>query len=727
VTHRRDIEGLRAIAVLAVVAYHAGVPGTAGGFVGVDVFFVISGFLITGLLLGERERTGRIDLVRFYGRRIRRLLPISTVVLAATAAVAVVVLPVTTLRSLGTDVIAAAGFSTNLVLAARGADYLAGDTDPSAIQHYWSLAVEEQFYLVWPGLIALVTVGAERVRRRLLPVIGTVLVASLWLSISLTDRTPTWAYFGLHTRAFELAIGAALAIGWHRVELVERRWRALLGWFGLTGIAVSVATMGRVDAFPGWAASIPVLSTAALIACGDGTPGGPGRLFHPAPVQWIGARSYSLYLWHWPALVLVPVWLERELGAVDTLATLVGVVLVAEIGYRLVEDPIRHSTRLAVRPAATFAVAAGLVAATVAAGVATRSYRPDIGTGVVAAAPEPAVVPTTTTLAPTPTATSTTITPNPSPAGTTTATASTTTTTTSVPLVDNRASGPLGAVVAALANPVLPDNVRPSVYDAYGDTNELYRNGCHQFMTAAVASGCVFGDVDGEQAIGLVGDSHAAQWFSAFDSIAAAQGLRLVVHTQGGCPVLDVLIWNNGADTNLTQCADWLDGVLADFAAEGVSVAIVSQYWGLLAADTRQPVPAATWERELPVLFDRLRAVGIEPVLLLDTPDPYSSTPSCASSNAGDLRRCEPGALRNTERAVREAAASVAAVADVGLIDPHVWLCTPDDGNSRCPVVVGDILVYRDSHHLSNTVVEWLTPVLDAAVTPWIAARTANP
>ena len=192
--HRRDIEGLRAIAVLIVIAYHAGVPGWSGGFVGVDVFFVLSGFLITSLLINERENDGRISLRSFYARRIRRLLPISSVVAISSAIAALVVLPSTSFSSLGTDVAAAAGFFVNMVFAARGTDYLAGDADPSVLQHYWSLAVEEQFYLVWPGLIALCSMGAKRVRARIASVIAVVVAGSFAASVGLSSSSPTWSY-----------------------------------------------------------------------------------------------------------------------------------------------------------------------------------------------------------------------------------------------------------------------------------------------------------------------------------------------------------------------------------------------------------------------------------------------------------------------------------------------------------------------------------------------------
>lgn len=183
VQHRRDIEGLRAVAVLVVVAYHAGITGFAGGFIGVDVFFVISGFLITSLLLNEKISTGRIDLREFYARRIRRLLPISTVVLVVSTLSALVLLPSTSFSSLGSDVVAAAGFVVNMLFAARGTDYLAGDAEPSIFQHYWSLAVEEQFYLIWPSLLAVVSLNAKKIRRRIAPSVALIIVASFFASL----------------------------------------------------------------------------------------------------------------------------------------------------------------------------------------------------------------------------------------------------------------------------------------------------------------------------------------------------------------------------------------------------------------------------------------------------------------------------------------------------------------------------------------------------------------
>ncbi|MGB1084953.1 MAG: acyltransferase family protein, partial [Ilumatobacteraceae bacterium] len=434
--HRRDIEGLRAVAVLVVVAYHAGITGFAGGFIGVDVFFVISGFLITSLLLNEKISTGRIDLREFYARRIRRLLPISTVVLVVSTLSALVLLPSTSFSSLGSDVVAAAGFVVNMLFAARGTDYLAGDADPSIFQHYWSLAVEEQFYLIWPGLLAVVSLNAKRIRRRIAPSIAFIIVASFFASLLLTSPMPTWSYFGLHTRAFELGIGALLAVMWPSIEGWAPSRRAVLSWFGIVGIIISVPLASSVSEFPGWVAAIPVLSTAAVISGGNSVRFGTVSILRVRLLQWIGERSYSLYLWHWPVLVLTAAALERSLAWHETAVALLAALAISALGYRFIEHPLRRSQRLTGRPMFTYALGGGLLAATALTGVATSRYQPTIATGVVAEAPS-LDTSTTTTVAPT----TTTVSSSPTVAVVSTTEAPTTTTL--PPLVDNRDAQPI--------------------------------------------------------------------------------------------------------------------------------------------------------------------------------------------------------------------------------------------------------------------------------------------
>ena len=717
--HRRDIEGLRALAVIAVIAYHAGVPLTGGGFVGVDVFLVISGFLITSLLLTEWDGSGRISLTRFYARRARRLLPISAAVLAATGLASVIWLEPTRLDELGVDILAASGFAVNLVLAGRGTDYLAAELAPSAIQHYWSLAVEEQFYVLWPALIL---IALRLGRRTAVGAVVALTAASALASALLTGQLPTWSYFGLHTRAWELGLGALLAVTLTATRRAPENLRAGLGWIGLVAIGIAIATFDRVEHFPGTWAALPVIGAALVLISGDDNPRGVARLLRLSPLQWAGSRSYSLYLWHWPALVIGAAAIGREPGPLATVALVATSIALAEIGFRLIENPIRRSPRLACRSGLSLTVGAGLLAVGAVVGLAVSNVDTTTRTGVIAAAPEPApaLPEVTEPEAEPPEGEPATVfsSANDEPTASVEATATTTTSTTSsttVPPPTPADAIALDAIADALGARVVPDNLRPSLLEANRDTSPLYGTGCHQYLEERAAQGCVFGDPDGDITVAIWGDSHAAQWFSAIDLIAEQRGWRLVSITQGGCPVIDVLTWNRSGDAVFDHCAPWRDNVLDRFAEEEVDVVLLGQHYGLLDADSRGAVSASVWAEQLPALLDRVRET-MTPIVLIDSPDPPEDVPTCLSEHPEEIEVCEPGAPGNTETAVAATIREITAERGVGTIDPRPWLCV----ENRCPVVVGDILVYRDSHHLSDTFVRWFTPVLDRAIGPYI-------
>lgn len=271
---RSDIEGLRAVAVLAVMLFHAGVPGIKGGFVGVDVFFVISGFLITGILCREAAGTGTFWLARFYGARARRLLPAAGIVLVATAVFAAVLLPPLQARQVLGDGIASALYAGNYRLALHGTDYLAADAPPSPFQHFWSLGVEEQFYLVWPALI-IATAWLVRRRRTAsaspLPyLIVLAVVAALSFAISLiwTGGLRPWAFFSLPARAWELAAGGMVALSavvWSRLP---KSVAVAAGWVGLILIGVACTRLSGTTPYPGSAALVPVLGASLVIVSG---------------------------------------------------------------------------------------------------------------------------------------------------------------------------------------------------------------------------------------------------------------------------------------------------------------------------------------------------------------------------------------------------------------------------------------------------------------------------
>src|SRR3954469_3443105 len=345
---RADIQGLRAVAVLLVVLYHANVPGVTGGYVGVDVFFVISGFLITSALKAEADREGRISFSRFYGRRMRRLLPAAALVLIFTVVVARWVLPVTQAQSIVKDVFYAAIYGINYRLAFEGVQYQNATAPPSPLQHFWSLAVEEQFYIVWPLLIALCLLVGRRKHygKLMVAAIVVISVGTLLASILQTPSDPSLSYFSIHTRAWELGAGALLALVAHR--LVMPQWiRATLAWAGLAAIVATALLYTDETLYPGWAAIVPVAGSAALLAAGTlGTVPSLQRLLGYGPMQYMGKVSYAWYLWHWPLLILLPAWAGLEFGWGFNLEIVFLAFWAAVLTYFLENAAARHSLSL---------------------------------------------------------------------------------------------------------------------------------------------------------------------------------------------------------------------------------------------------------------------------------------------------------------------------------------------------------------------------------------------
>jgi peptidoglycan/LPS O-acetylase OafA/YrhL len=329
-----QIQALRAVAAVLVVIYHAKV--TSGGYIGVDIFYVISGFLITGLLLRELDGTGSLALKAFYLRRVKRLLPASFFVLFVTAIVAWIVYPTTLRHGLGKDIAAAGAYVSNYLFALWQMDYQNLNATPPVVIHYWSLAVEEQFYLFWPFIIlALYRFGA---RRAVFIGVAAITIASFLLSLFLTPREPIWSFYSLPTRAWELGIGALLLFIPKRI-----RFSSNYGWAALALILYGTLTFTDKTPFPGTAALVPVIGTAFAIASLNNWPRAMNRFGNLKIVQWLGEISYPLYLWHWPVLVIPSVAWGRSLVAHELLICVLLTALLADLTHRFIEDPIRYS------------------------------------------------------------------------------------------------------------------------------------------------------------------------------------------------------------------------------------------------------------------------------------------------------------------------------------------------------------------------------------------------
>jgi len=345
-----DLQGLRGVAVLLVVLYHAAVPGLPGGYVGVDMFFVISGYLITDLLFRERQRTGTISFAQFYARRARRLLPAAGLAILVTLVCSWFLFAPIEQRGHASSALAASLYFSNIWFASAANDYFAGVSEANPFLHTWSLSVEEQFYLLWPALIFLAAKGVarERVRSRLVLVLVIVSAVSLAVCGYLTSVNQPWAFFSMPTRIWEFGLGAVGVLVLPRGDRLRPYVSGMMNWTGALLVIWAATRFTRDTAFPGFAALVPAVGAGLLLGAGRGEAPGPvSRLLSTSPIRWLGDVSYSWYLWHWPAIVMT-----REFVSDSPLAlslAVAGSLALSAVSYRLVENPIRRSPALAAR------------------------------------------------------------------------------------------------------------------------------------------------------------------------------------------------------------------------------------------------------------------------------------------------------------------------------------------------------------------------------------------
>ena len=687
---RTEIQALRALAVGVVVLYHLWPERLTGGYVGVDVFFAISGFLITAHLVREVETRGRVRLSQFWARRARRLLPASLLVLAVAAVGTLLVVPQAYWDQFFREIGASALYAQNWVLAFDAVDYLAAENDPSPVQHYWSLSAEEQFYLVWPLLIALalLIVGTTApLRRRKLAIgltLGVVVLASLAFSIYQTAANPGWAYFITPTRAWEFGLGGLLAVVAAEPSRLREGIRAVISWLGLAAIAGTAVVYTSATPFPGYLAAIPVLGTLAVIWAGA-----PRRWFSPTilgdlrPVQWLGDVSYSVYLWHWPLIVLVPFALGRELGALDKGLILVTTLVLAWGTKVLVEDPARNARFLVQgRTWRTYALmVVGMVAIVgLSAGVVSDLQR--------RAAQEQETAQEQ-------------IEEQPECFG--------------APASEHREDG--------LCDEVLETGVIvPSAATLPQDRPEIYTDECRTNPDDSTMKECVFGDAESETVVALIGDSHAAQWFPAVQRLAEDQDWALHVFFKGGCAFLDE------GDVNLISgsCVTWNESVmerLADWPElDAVVTSATRGYTFRDAGDgaEREETVVSAFARQWQQVVDG----GAGLLVLVDTPKMPQSVIDCVqeADSAEVMRSCDVSRERALSGDDYLTPAS-ARVPGAVLLELNDLLCTAD----RCPAVIGNAIAYwDDSSHMTKTFTRTLAPYLAEPLEQLLAAGAAR-
>lgn len=636
------LQGLRAIAVGLVLLFHIWPDLLPGGYVGVDVFFVISGYLITGLLVREAMRDGRISLIDFYARRARRLLPVATLVLAVTFAGTLLLLPQSRWEETAIQIGASALYVQNWVLAWLAVDYLGAENAASPVQHFWSLSIEEQFYFVWPLVMIAAMALARRVgmplRQVFLAALSVIFLASFAASVLVTEANREWAYFVTHTRMWELALGGLLALTIHRFN-AGALVRAGMAIAGLTAILYSSVTYSANTPFPGTAALLPTMGTVLIIMAGDIRLGCYRGLDY-SWLRYIGDRSYSIYLWHWPLVTFYAVG-QPHVGLIDGMGLIVLTLVLSHLSYEHVEQRFRHPRHKEKWRPLGYA-AASIMACILAAGA--LQYR--VTSEAIAA----------------------------------------------IPVADANYPGP----AALLADALVPEGIDliPPMAQLKRDLPVVYSDKCHQNQESAEPIFCTLGAVDSERTLIVVGDSHAAHWVPPLEEIATERGLRLLTFTKSAC-AFSRIMFNKGGEP-YPSCYEWRENVLNEIREIQPDMVIVGQSKSYSVDDDQM-------FEGVRGMWSDLIETGARVVAIDDTPWMPFVAGDCLDNNE---RECY--APREEVESPKLFASMVEGFDGVTVLDMTDAVCGPE----RCEAQVGNIIVWRDRHHLTATYARALAPYL---------------
>lgn len=657
------VQGLRAIAVLLVVVYHFWPGRLSGGYIGVDIFFVISGYLITGQLVRELTRTGGIRLPAFWAKRARRLLPAAIVVLIFSTVITLVYLPLSSMPDSLREILASTFYVENWALATNAVNYLAS-SDESPVQHYWSLSLEEQFYILWPLLLlAAAALGARFFAKRrftfLTAVVLAVTVLSLLGSIVYTATNPSEAYFVTWTRVWEFGVGAIVAL--LPTLRPTRAW--LVNVLGYVGVFVILACGYFYDAstvFPGTAAILPVVATAAVILSGRTERWyDAGSLLAGRPQRFLGDISYSVYLWHWPLIVVAPFVPWWGLSGGHRLALFLLCFVLGWLSKRFIEDPARGWRVLtAARPRRTYAFTVGAMAlsAVLVAGVfAVQNPRYE------AAAAE-------------------------------------------LQTISENPPDCFGAQSALCDNPELAGTIVPSA--GFANADKPGHTECFVQLNESEVVACEFGSTEADAPrVALIGDSHAYQYIEAMIDLADDNGWALTTYLKGACPWTTATV--GGPSPAFTDsCAAFQSNLADDLASVAPYDAIFT------AALAATPYPGQTPDAAAAGFSEAWASQPAPVVTIVDNPDLDDDPNSCLRSASADDCAVDRADVLSDADPIAIAGASAASLID--LTDTY---CDAD----TCRVVIGGANVYRDEDHLTVTFAASIAPFLDEAITAVLA------
>lgn len=661
---RLDIQGLRALAVTLVVIFHFLPAVLPGGYIGVDVFFVISGFLITAHLLREAEQSGTVKVATFWARRVRRLIPAAALVLVASAAAILLLFPVTAWRQNLEEIGFAGFYILNWKLATNAVDYFAADNPASIAQHYWSLSVEEQFYLVWPVLIILalwIAKRTQRVSRRnaIIAVLLVVFTTSLAYSVIETARSQPSAYFITPTRAWEFAVGG-LIVFLPTAARLRRGVHAAMSWGAVLVIVICGFLFGPTTQFPGWIALVPVLATAALIWMGDSeSEWSPQYLAKAGPIQLVGDTSYAIYLWHWPALIVFIQMRDRAPGWLSSIALGALTVLLAIATKYLVEDPMRKASRGISRPRVTFALLAGAMAVVLAVTavpntiVQLRSerFQESVAAGV------------------------------------------------------DDDSGCFGAHAIRNSCPdpyAMTDTVNPEVTQTDSIANWIDLDHCVRWGPNLSENSCRYPGkgAGADTTVLLYGDSHAGHISPAVKRAAEVRGWEMREESRSACAGFELLKPENNSEDYQT-CVKWADQMVDEIVADdSIDIVVVA------VRTSTKPNPV---ERASEVIGDFIES-GKQVLVVREAPGisdtiPASgeaeAAPACVSNAGGADDPCAWVPPAWDEWILEAAAENRVPVADLRDI-----VCADE----VCHATIGGTIVYEDVSHFSATFSTTLAP-----------------
>lgn len=652
--YRPDIQGLRAVAIMMVVSMHCGILDIHGG---VDVSFVLSGFLIGSQLLAEIDKTGKVSLTKFWARRFRRLAPPMALTIVGTAVIAWLYASPLKFRDFVADGLSASLSFLNWRLVENGTDYFANDGTQSPYQHFWSLGIEEQFYLVAPiVLVALVWLSRKILRNRAL--VGLALLAviagSFYMGWSQTPVNQPLAYFSTHTRIWEITSGVLLALLAPFVSRMNTTLAALVSWLGLGTILVTSLLITAETPLPGYAVAGPVLGALLVIAGGCANPGfGAERVLFNPVFDFIGNVSYGWYLWHWPILVMWPHIVDREFTFQERMRVVVLSFLIATAMHYLVERRFKNNVQLVARPWKGVLAGGFTTAGTAGAMVLAAIVPLNLATAPASARPAPGFTST-------------------------------------------------ASVEKAVHQRKLSARVQSTLLKA---TENHASKGCidnTEITKFVMRDGCVIGDRGSKKTVVLMGDSHAWQWNDLYDELGRELHVKVVTMAKGGCSPQIYHIASPTLGREYRECDSWRDSAFAELKKLKPDVLIIADRARQEA--TRDGAEAA---------FKVFEKTGARLVYMTDTPQPGQNVPDCLATHTDDITPCNRKqwqALEYTEFRAMER--KVAEEHGAEIIDTTPAFCSLD----VCPSVIGDQLVYYDNSHITSGYSKSLKPFLKPAL-----------